>query len=113
MSTELPRNLAWFKTPMAGTWDRNDSWVQQVIIQNITSSQLTHVGSMESAEAMYSTLTVMHENKAHGTVHHVQCLLYKTKASNGGNIIKHLNTLKAYRDRINKFSHPDFHISDI
>jgi hypothetical protein len=67
----------------AGTWDRNDSWAQQVIIQNVTSSQLTHVGSMESAEAMYSTLTVMHENKAHGTVHHVQCLLYKTKASDG------------------------------
>jgi hypothetical protein len=97
----------------AGTWDRNDSWAQQVIIQNVTSSQLTHVGSMESAEAMYSTLTVMHENKAHGTVHHVQCLLYETKASDGGDIIKHLDTLKAYRDRINKFPHPDFNISDI
>jgi hypothetical protein len=96
----------------ACNWDRNDSWAQQVIIQNITSLQMNHVGSKATAEAMYSALSVTHENKAHGAVHYIQCLLHGTKASKGDNTVKHLNTLKVYLDHINKFPHSDFHITD-
>ena len=38
----------------ACNWDKNDTWAQQVIIQNITSSQMNHVGSKTSAQMMYS-----------------------------------------------------------
>jgi hypothetical protein len=71
----------------ANNWDKNDSWAQQVIMHNVTSSQMNHVGSKTSAEAMYSALTVTHENKAHQTVNHIQCLLYKTKISESDDML--------------------------
>jgi hypothetical protein len=100
---------------MAGAhnWDKNDSWAQQVIIHNITSSQMNHVRSKSTAEAMYSALTVTHENKAHQTVNYIQCLLYETKAHEGEDLLKHLDTLKSYHDCINKFPNANFHVSDM
>ena len=59
----------------ANNWDKNDCWAQQVIIHNVTSSQMNHVGSKTSAKDMYSALSVTHENKAPQTVNHIQCLL--------------------------------------
>jgi hypothetical protein len=97
----------------ANNWDENDCWAQQVIIQNVAASQMNHVGSMASSATMYHALSVTHENKAYGTVHHVQCLLHETKAGEGDNILKHLDILKSYHDRINKFPHPDFHVSNV
>jgi gag-polypeptide of LTR copia-type len=85
----------------AHNWDKNDSWAQQVIIHNITSLQMNHVGAKTSAEAMYSALLVTHENKAHQTVNHIQCQLYETKAREGDDLLKHLDILKSYWDRIN------------
>ena len=93
----------------ARNWDNNDSWAQQVIIHNVTSSQMTHDGSKNKAEAMYSALSVTHENKAHQTVNHIQC---QTKAQSGDDLLKHLDTLKSYRDHINQLPNPDFHVSD-
>jgi hypothetical protein len=35
-----------FENPAgAQNWDKNDSWAQQVIMQNVTSSQINHIGS--------------------------------------------------------------------
>jgi gag-polypeptide of LTR copia-type len=97
----------------ARNWDKNDSWAQQVIIHNITASQMNHVGSKTTAEAMYSALTVTHENKAHQMVNHIQNLLYETKARDTDNVLKHLDILKSYRDHINKFPNAEFHVSDM
>jgi hypothetical protein len=96
----------------ATNWDRNDTWAQQIVMQNVTSSQMNHVGSKTSAEAMYSALTVTHENKAHQTVNHIQCLLYETKIQEADDLLKHLDTLKSYCDHMNKFPNTDFHIAD-
>ena len=93
-------------------WDKNDCWVQQVIIYNVTSSQMTHVSLKTSAKAMYSALTVTHENKTHQTVNHIQCLLYETKARDTNNLLKHLDILKSYHNHINKFPNSEFHVSD-
>ena len=93
-------------------WDKNDTWAQQVIIHNVTSSQMNHVRSKSSAEAMYSALSVTHENKAHQMVNHIQCLLYKTKLNDANNLLKHLDILKSYRDHVNKFPNLEFHIVD-
>jgi hypothetical protein len=61
---------------------------------------------------MYSALIVTHENKAHQTVNHIQCLLYETKIAETDDMSKHLNTLKSYRDHINNFPNAKFHVSD-
>jgi hypothetical protein len=96
----------------ASNWDMNDSWAQQVIIQNITSLQMNHVRSKVTVENMYSALVDTHDNKAHQTVHHIQTLLYQTKAGENDDILKHLNILKSYRDRLNKFLNTEFHVYD-
>jgi hypothetical protein len=96
----------------AHNWKRNNTWAQQIIIHNITSSQMNHVGSKTSAEAMYLALSMTHESKAHQTVNHIQCLLYETKVITGADILKHMDILKSHRDRINQFPNAEFHISD-
>jgi hypothetical protein len=96
----------------ASNWDTNNSWIQQVIMHNLTSSQMNHIGSKTLAEAMYSALMFTHENKAHQMVNHIQCLLYKTKIAEVGDMLKHLDMLKCYHDHINKFPDAKFHVSD-
>jgi gag-polypeptide of LTR copia-type len=102
-----------FQDPVgANNWDKNDAWAQQVIIQNVTSSQMNHVGAKFNAGDMYAALTDTHDNKAHQTVNHIQTLLYETKAGETDDILKHLDTLKSYRDRLNKFPNAEFHVYD-
>jgi hypothetical protein len=96
----------------ARNWEKNDTWAQQVIIQNVTSSQMNHVGSKPTAASMYSALEDTHENKAHLTANHLQTLLYETKAGENDDILKHLDVLKSFRDRINKFPNTEFHVYD-
>jgi hypothetical protein len=73
---------------------------------------MNHNGLKSTMEEMYSTLLLTHESKAHQTINHVQCLLYKTKAQDGTDILKHLNVLKTYCNCINKLPHPNFHVLD-
>jgi len=56
----------------ANNWSQNDSWAQQVILQNITPSQLHHVVTKETTGDMWKALQATHENKAHVTVDHLQ-----------------------------------------
>ena len=93
-------------------WDKNDSWAQQIIIHNVTSTQINHVGSKSTAEEMFSALSVTHDNKVHQTINHIQCLLYRTKLLDAEDLLKHLDTLKSYRDRINRYPNAEFHVSD-
>jgi gag-polypeptide of LTR copia-type len=93
-------------------WDKNDCWAQQVIIHNVTSLQMNHVGSKTLAKDMYSALSVTHENNAHQTINHTQCLLHETKARDTDNLLKHLDVLKSYCNHINKFPNTEFHVSD-
>jgi hypothetical protein len=95
---------------VASNWDKNDAWAQQVIIQNVTSLLMNHVRSKPTAFLMFGALVDTHKNKAHQTINHIQMLLYETKASEGDDISKHLNTLKSYRDQLNKFPNSEFHI---
>ena len=53
-------------------WDKNDSWAQQIIIHNVTSIQMNHVGSKSSGEEMFSALSVTHDNKVHQTINHTK-----------------------------------------
>ena len=58
----------------------NDTWAQQVIIQNVTSSQMNHVRLKPNAFLLFSTLVDFHENKVHQTINHIQTLLYEIRA---------------------------------
>ena len=93
-------------------WDKNDTWAQQVIIHNVTASQMNHVGSKDTAEEMYSALLVTHDNMAHQTVNYLQNQLYETKSHDGEDLLKHLDILKSYCDCINWFLNINFHVLD-
>src|SRR5262245_7648168 len=58
----------------ACNWDKNDHWVQQVIIKNVTFSQMNHVGLKLTCYKMNSALIDMHDNKAHHKVIHIEML---------------------------------------
>jgi len=85
----------------AHNWDKNDTWAQQVIIHNVTASQINHVGSKDTAEEMYSALSVTHDNMVHQMVNYIQNQSYETKSHDGEDLLKHLNILKRYCDHIN------------
>ena len=93
-------------------WDKNDFWVQQIIMHNVTSSQMNHIRSKLSAEEMFAALSVTHDNKVHQTVNHIKCLLYETKLLDADDLLKHLDILKSYHDCINRFPNAEFHVSD-
>src|SRR5579859_3063529 len=38
-------------------WDKNDVWAQQVIINNVTASQMNHISSKQNSKEMYSALS--------------------------------------------------------
>jgi hypothetical protein len=97
----------------AANWEMNDCWAQQVIIQNVTSSQMNHVGSKPTAFRMFAALVDTHENKAYQTVTNLHNILYETKAGENDDILKHLDTLKFIRDRLNNFPNPQFHMEDV
>jgi hypothetical protein len=97
----------------AANWETNDSWAQQVLIQNVTSSQMNHIGSKPTAFQMFAALVDTHKNKAYQTVTNLHNILYETKASENDNLLKHLDTLKFIRDRLNHFPNPQFHMEDI
>jgi hypothetical protein len=96
----------------AHNWDKNNTWAQQVIIHNVTSSQMNHIGSKSTAVEMVSALVDMHDNKVHQMVNHIQTLLYETKVADQDDLLKHLDVLKLYQDHLNRFPNPEFHIYD-
>jgi hypothetical protein len=96
----------------AMNWSKNDHWAQKVIMDNVTTSQMSHIRSKTSAKVMYSALSTIHESKAHQMVTHIENQLYETKASEGDNIVKHLKTIKDLRDRLNTYEYTEFHVPD-
>ena len=90
-------------------WSHQSHWCTELgqkrllgATNHVTSLQMNHVGSKLSAEEMFSALSVTHDNKAHQTVNHIQCQLYETKVLDADDLLKHLGTLKSYRDHINR-----------
>ena len=40
-------------------WDKNDFWAQQIIMHNVTSLKMNHIGLKLSAEEMFSALSII------------------------------------------------------
>src|SRR5215471_2842142 len=62
----------------ARNWVMNDNWAQQVILDNITKSQMDHVRSKRTAHAMYTALASTHEDVAYSSANNIDKLLHNT-----------------------------------
>jgi hypothetical protein len=96
----------------AENWDFNDNYAQVMIINNIASTEMVHVGQSLTAKAVWDSLEAVHESKGHQTIVSIIRNLFHTTASEDANISEHLNTLKQYWERINMMNDDDFKISD-
>jgi hypothetical protein len=96
----------------AEAWDHNDNYAQVLITQNISPSQMVHVGQLTTATAIWQSLETVHESKGHQTIIAIIRNLFHTLANEETNITEHLNRLKTYWERINAIDDEDFKISD-
>ena len=60
----------------ANNWDYNDNYMQFVIINNITSTEMLNVGKCLMAYAIWQSLEAMHETKGHQTIIGIICNLF-------------------------------------
>src|ERR1700728_1620878 len=97
----------------ARNWVKNNSWAQQVIMDNVSTTQMNHIRSKRTVHAMYEGLASTHEDMAFYTVNNIKNLLQTAKATNSDDLLKHLDTLKGLRDRMNEFPNPDFHLPNV
>ena len=93
-------------------WVFNDNYAQAVILNNITSTEMVHVGQCTTAHAVWESLEAIHESKGHQTIVSIIRNLFHTKAEEGSNISEHLAKLKEYWERINQINEDNFKISD-
>ncbi len=99
----------------AANWDYNDNYAQVIIVNNISSTDMVHLGQCDTANAMWSSLKAMHESKDHQTIIAVFRKirnLFHTASEDNTNISEHLNKLTQYLGRINLMGDEDFKISD-
>jgi gag-polypeptide of LTR copia-type len=96
----------------ADNWDHNDDFTKLVIMNNIASSEVTHVGRCKTANEMWKSLELIHESKGHTTIIAVIRNLFHTIAAEGANISEHLTKMKQYWERINMIGDEDFRITD-
>jgi hypothetical protein len=93
-------------------WDYNDNYTQMMIVNNITSMEMVHIGQCKNAKAMWNSLETVHKSKGHQTIVSVIQNLFHTHATEDNNISDHLNKLKEYWERINMMNDKNFMISD-
>ena len=96
----------------AKNWSFNDNFAQVIIVNNITSAEMVHVGQCKTAKDIWDNLEAVHESKGHQTIVSIIRNLFHTKADDESNITEHLTQLKKYWERINQMDEEDFKISD-
>jgi hypothetical protein len=93
-------------------WEFNDRYTRGLIINNVTQGVKHHISTCKSAKEMWSSLAAIFESKAHLTLRAYKRNLESLKADEDTDIIKHLDQLKIYWERINSSPNKDHHISD-
>ena len=94
-------------------WWYNDNYAQVVIMNNITSTEIIHVGQCSTSQAMWDSLEAVHESKGHQTIVSIIWNLFHMKVDEDSDINGHLNQLKQYWERINQMNEDNFKISDV
>ena len=100
-------------TKSAGSWQYNDNYAQVLIMNNISSTEMVHVGKCKTAKAMWDSLEAVHESKGHQMIVSIIQNLFHTKADEDSDINNHLTQLKNYWERINQMDKENFKISDV
>src|SRR5882762_748190 len=93
-------------------WEFNDRYTRGLIINNVTQGVKHHISTCKSAKEMWSSLAAIFESKAHLTLRAYKRNLESLKADEDTDIIKHLDQLKIYWERINSSPNKEHHISD-
>jgi len=93
-------------------WDFNDRYSRGLIINNVTQGVKHHISTCKTAKEMWSNLAAIFESKAHLTLRAYKRNLESLKADEETDIIKHLDELKIYWERINSSPNKEHHISD-
>ena len=96
----------------AANWDFNDTYTRVLIANNVTTTQMVHIGQCHTASECWSSLEAIHDAKSHQTIIGIIWNLYRASAEDGNNIADHLNKLKRYWERINLIADDDFKVSD-
>jgi hypothetical protein len=87
----------------AANWDHNDMFTQFIITNNVSSSEIVHIGQCKTAHAMWLSLEAIHESKDHQTIVAVIRNMLHAAAENNTDISEHLTKLKMYWDCIMTF----------
>jgi hypothetical protein len=102
------------KVPLAAKhWDFDDSRAQFIIINNVTSSQMVHIGLCSTTQKMWLNLEAIHKAKSHHSAIANICNLLCVVADEDTNIGDHLMTLKTYWERVNLMTNDDFKLPDL
>jgi hypothetical protein len=97
----------------AKCWDFNDSRAQFIVINNVTSGQMVHIGLCSTTQKMWLNLEAIHEAKSHHSAIANICNLLHIVAKKDTNIGDHLMTLKTYWECVNLMSNDDFKLPDL
>src|ERR1700683_136433 len=82
-------------------------------MDNLSTTQMKPIRLKRTAHASYEGLASTHEDMAFYTVNNIENLLQTAKATDSDDLLKHLDTLKGLRDRMNEFPNPNFHLPDV
>jgi hypothetical protein len=93
-------------------WEFNDCYARGLIINNVTQAVKHHISTCTTAKEMWSSLAAIFESKAHLTLRAYKRNLESLKADEDTDIVKHLDELKIYWERINSSPNREHHISD-
>ena len=80
----------------AKNWVKNDTWAQQVIMDNVSATQMNHICSKRTAHTMYQGLASTHEDMVFYTVNNIENLLQTARATDTDNSLEHLDNLKVF-----------------
>src|SRR3984957_9667133 len=75
----------------ARNWVKNDTWAQQVIMDNVSATQMNHIRLKRTAHAMYQGLASTHEDMVFYTVNNIKNLLQTAKVTDSDDLLKHLD----------------------
>jgi hypothetical protein len=96
----------------AKNWHFNDNYSKLIIMNNITSLQMIHIGECKTAHLMWASLQAVHEARGHLTIMSIMHNLFHTIAGDNTNIIEHLTQMKVYWERLNVIGVDEIRLSD-
>src|SRR6267378_4083707 len=96
----------------AEAWDHNDSYALHLISLNLSESQKIHISWKITSNSAWNALLDIHEAQDHDTITSWMKSLFQTVAEEGSDILKHINKLLGWYERIILANDPEFPVTD-